>query len=195
MRSQKGTAINPFSARDQLPSVPNAAEYLKSGANHQSQRKSRYIRPSSSDMRNNSAGSRRRSRRVSVGATARPPKPLEIWSRRSPSSGIPGAWGMTVEIAGRLNAPLGETAYPNRLQGVWGKMVAGEGLPTKSKNSPASSIISDASATPVSCAGDTKLPGEAQDCRFTATWRGHCAFSPSPPARPVQTRRGQENGA
>jgi site-specific DNA recombinase len=33
--------------------------------------------------------------------------------------------GVAVEIAGRLNALLGEGAYPN---GVWGKMVAGEGL-------------------------------------------------------------------
>ena len=36
--------------------------------------------------------------------------------------------GVTVEIAGRLNALLGEMAYPNRVKGVWGKMVAGEGL-------------------------------------------------------------------
>ncbi|WP_316233561.1 recombinase family protein [Bradyrhizobium sp. SZCCHNPS2010] len=36
--------------------------------------------------------------------------------------------GVTVEIAGRLNALLGETAYPNRVKGVWGKVVAGEGL-------------------------------------------------------------------
>jgi site-specific DNA recombinase len=38
--------------------------------------------------------------------------------------------GVTVEIAGRLNALLGEQAYPNRVRGVWGKMVAGEGLAT-----------------------------------------------------------------
>ncbi|MET4177566.1 site-specific DNA recombinase [Bradyrhizobium sp. LA6.1] len=36
--------------------------------------------------------------------------------------------GVAVEIAGRLNALLGEAAYPNRVTGVWGKMVAGEGL-------------------------------------------------------------------
>ncbi|MHC4041560.1 recombinase family protein [Bradyrhizobium sp. 23AC] len=36
--------------------------------------------------------------------------------------------GVTVEIAGRLNALLGERAFPNRVKGVWGKMVAGEGL-------------------------------------------------------------------
>jgi site-specific DNA recombinase len=36
--------------------------------------------------------------------------------------------GVTVEIAGRLNALLGEQAYPNKVRGVWGKMVAGEGL-------------------------------------------------------------------
>nr|WP_245324045.1 recombinase family protein [Bradyrhizobium stylosanthis] len=36
--------------------------------------------------------------------------------------------GVTVEIAGRLNTLLGETAYPNHVKGVWGKMVAGEGL-------------------------------------------------------------------
>jgi site-specific DNA recombinase len=34
--------------------------------------------------------------------------------------------GVTVEIAGRLNALLGEQAYPNKVRGVWGKMVAGE---------------------------------------------------------------------
>ncbi|MGX1168485.1 site-specific DNA recombinase [Bradyrhizobium sp. USDA 372] len=34
--------------------------------------------------------------------------------------------GLAVEIAGRLNAPLGEKAYPNRVKGVWGKVVAGE---------------------------------------------------------------------
>ena len=36
--------------------------------------------------------------------------------------------GVTVEIAGRLNALLGEQAYPNRVRGVWGKMVAEEGF-------------------------------------------------------------------
>jgi site-specific DNA recombinase len=36
--------------------------------------------------------------------------------------------GVTVEIAGRLNALLGENAYPNKVRGVWGKMVAREGL-------------------------------------------------------------------
>jgi hypothetical protein len=36
--------------------------------------------------------------------------------------------GVTVEIDGRLNALLGEQAYPNKVRGVWGKMVAGEGL-------------------------------------------------------------------
>ena len=34
--------------------------------------------------------------------------------------------GVTVEIAGRLNALLGEQAYPNKVRGVWGKVVAGE---------------------------------------------------------------------
>ena len=38
----------------------------------------------------------------------------------------PGA--LMVEIAGRLNALLGEQAYPNKVRGVWGKVVAGEGL-------------------------------------------------------------------
>jgi hypothetical protein len=33
---------------------------------------------------------------------------------------------VTVEITGRLNALLGEQAYPNRARGVWGKMVAKE---------------------------------------------------------------------
>ena len=36
--------------------------------------------------------------------------------------------GVSVEIAGRLNALLGDTAYPNRVRGVGGKMVAREGL-------------------------------------------------------------------
>jgi site-specific DNA recombinase len=43
---------------------------------------------------------------------------------RNPSH--PG--GVTVEIVGRLNALLGEQAFPHRAQGVWGKMVAREGL-------------------------------------------------------------------
>jgi site-specific DNA recombinase len=34
--------------------------------------------------------------------------------------------GIVVEIAGRLNALLGENAYPNKVRGVWGKVVAGE---------------------------------------------------------------------
>jgi site-specific DNA recombinase len=38
------------------------------------------------------------------------------------------AGGAQVEIAGRLTALLGEQAYPNRVKGVWGKMVAEEGL-------------------------------------------------------------------
>ena len=29
-------------------------------------------------------------------------------------------------MAGRLNALLGEQAYPNKVRGVWGKLVAGE---------------------------------------------------------------------
>src|SRR6185437_15528189 len=33
--------------------------------------------------------------------------------------------GVAVEIAGRLNALLGEQAYPNQVKGVWGKVVAG----------------------------------------------------------------------
>ncbi|WP_407152665.1 recombinase family protein [Bradyrhizobium sp. ORS 86] len=36
--------------------------------------------------------------------------------------------GVAVDIAGRLNALLGEEAYPNHVKGVWGKVVAGEGL-------------------------------------------------------------------
>jgi hypothetical protein len=35
------------------------------------------------------------------------------------------AGGVTIEIVGRLNALLGEQAYPNKVRGVWGKMVAG----------------------------------------------------------------------
>jgi hypothetical protein len=33
--------------------------------------------------------------------------------------------GVAVEIASRLNALLGQGAYPNRVKGVWGKVVAG----------------------------------------------------------------------
>ena len=36
--------------------------------------------------------------------------------------------GVEVEISGRLTALLGEAAFPNRVKGVWGKMVAEEGL-------------------------------------------------------------------
>ncbi len=36
--------------------------------------------------------------------------------------------GVTVEITGRLNALLGEQAFPNRVRGVWGKMVAEGGF-------------------------------------------------------------------
>ncbi|CCJ07336.1 recombinase family protein [Methylocystis sp. SC2] len=36
--------------------------------------------------------------------------------------------GVQVEITGRLSALLGEQAFPNRVRGVWGKMVAEEGL-------------------------------------------------------------------
>jgi len=36
--------------------------------------------------------------------------------------------GVAVQVAGRLNALLGEEAYPNRVKAVWGKVVAGEGL-------------------------------------------------------------------
>jgi site-specific DNA recombinase len=32
--------------------------------------------------------------------------------------------GVTIETTGRLNALLGEQAYPNRVRGVWGRMVA-----------------------------------------------------------------------
>jgi site-specific DNA recombinase len=38
--------------------------------------------------------------------------------------GRPG--GVAVEIAGRLNALLGEKAFPNQVKGVWGKVVAGD---------------------------------------------------------------------
>ena len=36
--------------------------------------------------------------------------------------------GVVVEVTGRLNALLGEQAYPNKVRGVWGKMVAEEGF-------------------------------------------------------------------
>lgn len=38
------------------------------------------------------------------------------------------AGGVQVEVSGRLTALLGERAYPNRVRGVWGKMVAEEGF-------------------------------------------------------------------
>ncbi len=38
------------------------------------------------------------------------------------------AGGVQVEISGRLTALLGEQAFPNRVRGVWGKMVAEEGF-------------------------------------------------------------------
>ena len=43
---------------------------------------------------------------------------------RNPSH--PG--GVTVGIIGRLNALLGEQAYPYNVRGVWEKLVAREGL-------------------------------------------------------------------
>jgi site-specific DNA recombinase len=36
--------------------------------------------------------------------------------------------GVAVEIVGRLNALLGDAAYPNKVKGVWGKMVAEDGF-------------------------------------------------------------------
>lgn len=36
--------------------------------------------------------------------------------------------GVAIEISGRLNALLGEQAYPNKVRGVWGKVVAEEGF-------------------------------------------------------------------
>ena len=44
--------------------------------------------------------------------------------RRDPSR----KGGVEVEIAGRLTGLLGEKAFPNRVKGVWGRMVAEEGL-------------------------------------------------------------------
>ena len=32
--------------------------------------------------------------------------------------------GVAVEIVGRLSARLGDAAYPNKVKGVWGEMVA-----------------------------------------------------------------------
>ena len=43
---------------------------------------------------------------------------------RDPSK--PG--GVEVVIAGQLNTLLGEDAFPNRVKGSWGKLVAEEGL-------------------------------------------------------------------
>ena len=54
--------------------------------------------------------------------------------------GRPG--GVAVEIAGRLNALLGEKAYPNQVKGVWGKVVAGgrfTRFPLPPRNSSSSS--------------------------------------------------------
>jgi len=34
--------------------------------------------------------------------------------------------GVTVEIAGRLNALLGQQAYPNKVRGVWGKITTAD---------------------------------------------------------------------
>ena len=36
--------------------------------------------------------------------------------------------GVTVEIAGRLTALLNEPVFPTNVRGVWGKLVAREGL-------------------------------------------------------------------
>jgi hypothetical protein len=50
--------------------------------------------------------------------------------------------GVAVEIAGRLNALLGEKAYPNQVKGVWGKLVAGgrfTRFPLPPRNSSSSS--------------------------------------------------------
>ena len=38
------------------------------------------------------------------------------------------AGGVQVEISSRLTALLGEPAFPDKVRGVWGKMVAEEGL-------------------------------------------------------------------
>ena len=43
---------------------------------------------------------------------------------RNPS----GLGGVVVEITGRLNALLGEQGYPDKVRGVWGRMVAEEGF-------------------------------------------------------------------
>ena len=51
---------------------------------------------------------------------------------RNPSH--PG--GVTVEIVGRLNALLGEQAYPHNVRGVWGKMVAGDRVGQESRQQP-----------------------------------------------------------
>lgn len=41
--------------------------------------------------------------------------------------------GVEVEISGRLNALLGEDAFPNRRKAVWGKLVAAEGFEPSTK--------------------------------------------------------------
>jgi len=56
--------------------------------------------------------------------------------------------GVTIEITGRLNALLGEHAYPNKVRGVWGKMVAGERFirlpPSISAFSPSAAPLAEA---------------------------------------------------
>ena len=56
--------------------------------------------------------------------------------------------GIVVEIAGRLNALLGENAYPNKVRGVWGKVVAGERFirspPSISAFSPSAAPLAEA---------------------------------------------------
>ena len=56
--------------------------------------------------------------------------------------------GITIEITGRLNALLGEHAYPNKVRGVWGKMVAGERFirspPSISAFSPSAALLAEA---------------------------------------------------
>ncbi len=63
--------------------------------------------------------------------------------------------GVTVEIAGRSNALLGEQAFPNKVRGVWGKMVAGEGLDTTSQINSTKTISYRHGQPHVSCVCDT----------------------------------------
>ena len=57
---------------------------------------------------------------------------------------------VAVEIAARLNALLGQEAYPNRVKGVWGKVVAGERYHPSESGGPSAAPFPTA-ASPFRC--------------------------------------------